>query len=142
MRWEGIRADDICAQLVSRLRAINPSVSFPGFVQHNQSSDCVLTFLKSSAPARSNSFDKFDFVEWVALELSKRASFMSAPTLAVLLNELGYRTNWNLEFKGTRGIYRLISGTYHRLERAGKSDRAILVAEAFRKPNFEYAYKC
>jgi hypothetical protein len=57
-----------------------------------------------------------------------------------LLNDLGYQTNYSSEYAGARGIYNLISGTYHRLDRAGKSDRAQMVAEAYRKPNFEYAY--
>ena len=65
---------------------------------------------------------------------------MSAPALARLLNHLGYRTNYGTEFMGVRGTYNLISGTYHRLDRAEKGDRARMVAEAFRKPNFEYAY--
>jgi hypothetical protein len=140
MRWEGIPADHVCAQLVARLQSNNLSVAFPAFVRYSSDSEKVIAHLKSSSPARSDNFNKFQFVEWVAEELRKRGSFMSAPTLALLLNDLGYQTNYSSEYAGARGIYNLISGTYHRLDRAGKSDRAQMVAEAYRKPNFEYAY--
>lgn len=141
MRWEGIPADHICAQLVARFQANDLTVAFPAFVQHSSDSESVIAHLKRSAPARGDNFSKFDFVEWVAEELKKQGSFMSAPTLAYLLNDLGYRTNYDSEYQGARGTYNLISGTYHRLDGVGKSDRARMVAEAFRKPNFEYAYE-
>jgi hypothetical protein len=143
MRWEGIQADHVCAQLIARLQSNNLTVLFPAFIQHSSDSENVIAHLKKSAPPRSDKFNKFDFVEWVAEELKKRGSFMSAPSLAQLLNDLGYRTNYDSEYAGApraRGIYNLISGTYHRLDRAGKSNRAKMVAEAYRKPNFEYAY--
>ena len=117
---------------------------FPAFVRQNSDSEDVIAHLGTSAPARSDSFNKFQFVEWVAEELRKRESFMSAPTLARLLNDRGYRTNYNSEYSGApgaRSIHNLISGTYYRLDHAGKSDRAQMVAKAFRKPNFEYAYE-
>jgi len=100
-----------------------------------------MAHLEKSAPTRGDSFTKFHFVEWVAEELKKRECFMSAPTLARLLNSLGYRTNYGTEYEGARGTYNLISGTYHRLDGAGKGDLARMVAAAFRKPNFEYAYE-
>jgi hypothetical protein len=64
---------------------------------------------------------------------------MSVPALCTLLNEHGYRTNYDKEFTGGRGSYRLVSGTYHRMEDKFP-DRAHNVAVAFRRPNFEYAY--
>ncbi|HEV2247287.1 MAG TPA: hypothetical protein VGW37_11600 [Terriglobia bacterium] len=141
MRWEGVAADDVCAQLVARLQVNNLSVAFPAFVQHSSDSENAIAHLRKSAPARKNGFDKFRFVEWVAEELKKRGSFMSAPTLARLLNELGFETDYGCEYTGGRGTYNLISGTYWRLERDGRGERAGMVAEAFRKPNFEYAYE-
>jgi len=141
MRWSGVPADHYCTQLVARLQAAKLTSAFPAFVQQNDDSNDVLEFLKKSAPPGGDDFNKFHFVEWVAEELKKRESFMSAPTLALLLNHLGYRTNYDCEYDGKRGIYNLISGTYHRLERASKSDRAKMVAEAFTKPNFDYAYE-
>ena len=67
-------------------------------------------------------------------------TFMSVPTLVSLVNGQGYCTNYDTEFIGGRGSYRLVSGTYHRLESGGHAARARNVALAFRKPNFEYAY--
>ncbi len=140
MRWEGIPADHYCSQLVARLQSRKLTVAFPAFVQQNSDSNEVIAHLKSSAPTRGEGFNKFQFVEWVAEELRKRESFMSVPSLAHLLNDLGYLTNLGNEYAGARGTYNLISGTYKQLDRAGKSDRAQMVAEAFRKPDFEYAY--
>lgn len=142
MRWEGIPAEHFCSELVARIQSNNLTVSFPAFVQHSAELDKVIDYLKNSSPKCGDNFNKFQFVEWIADELCKRGSFMSAPTLAHLLNDLGYQTNYGSEYAGARGIYNLISGTYHRLDREGKADRARMVAEAFRKPNFEYAYNC
>jgi hypothetical protein len=139
MRWEGIPAEHYCAQLVARLLSNRLTVEFPNFVRECEKSEDVLRFLRTSALGPSAQ-DKFQFVEWVAEELAKRASFMSVPTLCTLLNGLGYETDYGEEYTGGRGAYRLISGTYHRLDNAGKGDRAQMVAEAFRQPNFEYAY--
>lgn len=140
MRWEGVPADHYCAQLVLRLQSSKLTVAFPAFVRQHTDSEAVMAHLENSAPARGDDFTKFECVEWVAEDFKKRESFMSAPSLAGLLNNLGYRTNYGTEYEGGRGIYNLISGTYHRLDGAGKADRARMVAEAFRKPNFEYAY--
>lgn len=141
MRWEGTPADHYCAGLIAKLQNKRLAVAFPDFVQAHGESDTVVHHLKNTAPLRSPEFTKFKFVEWVAEELKKRGSFMSVPTLATLLNSLGYRTDCGYEFEGVRGTYNLVSGAYHRLVHAGKSDRARMVAEAFRKPNFEYAYE-
>lgn len=135
-----IPADRCCAALIARLLDAKIIVAFPEFVQRNSHSEDVIQFLRDSAPQRSNGFNKFCFIEWVAEELKKRESFMSVPTLCSLLNELGYRTNYGAEYQADRGSYTLISATYRRLRSAGKEDRAQMVAEAFRKANFEYAY--
>ena len=141
MRWESTPAEDYCARLVGQLQSRKLDVAFPAFVQQHTDSENVVEHLRKAAPRRDDQFDKFKLVEWVAEELKKRGSFMSVPTLCDLLNGLGYTTNYGTAFSGGRGSYRLISGTYHRLEHAGRGDRARMVAEAFRRPNFEYAYE-
>ncbi len=140
MRWEGTPAVDYCACLVDRLRTLGLAPSFPVFVEGGANSDEVLASLRNSAPSPSVSFDKYAAVAWIAEELAKRASFMSVPTLAALLNDLGFRTVYGHKYSGTRGTYHLIRAVYQRLERAGKVNRARLVAAAFRRPNFEYAF--
>jgi hypothetical protein len=114
--------------------------NFPKFVAGPEEGRKVIDHLSEKSPPITADFDKYAFVVWVAEELTKRKAFMSVPTLANLVNEKGGRTNYGTVFDGERGSYRLVSGTYHRLERAGKNDAARRVAEAFRKPNFEYAY--
>lgn len=56
------------------------------------------------------------------------------------LNALNYKTNYGTEYAGGRGSYRLIQGTYHRLEAAGKAEIARVVAESFVQPDGRYAY--
>lgn len=141
MKWEGSSDTEYCAKLVTRLQDNQLSVPFPVFVQQHHDSENVVTFIKSNAPRPNGGASKFECVEWIAEELTKRGSFMSVPTLVGILNELGYRTDYNMEYDGVRGSYNLVSGTYKRLERANKPERAKMVAVAFRKPNFEYAYK-
>lgn len=135
MKWEGSSADEYCAKLISRLKDNQLSIPFPVFVQQHQDSEKVVTFMKSNSPRPSSGASKFECVEWIAEELTKRGAFMSVPTLVSILNELGCRTNYNTEYSARRGSYNLVSGTYKRLERAGRPDRAKMVAEAFRKPN-------
>lgn len=116
------------------------TATFPKFVDGRSEAAETTRFVLKNAPPLSPEFDKYDFVAWVAEELAKRESFMSVPTLVSLLNRHGGKTNYGTEFGGGRGSYRLVSGTYHRLDRAGKGDAADRVAQRFLKPNFEYAY--
>ncbi len=66
---------------------------------------------------------------------------MSVPALMDLVNTKGGRTNSGIEFRGGRGSYKLVSGTYKRMIDGGTPERAHNVAVAFRRPNFEYAYE-
>jgi hypothetical protein len=133
-------ADHFCGKLKELFLRHGIIKRFPEFLSQRSEIDESLRFLRRSAPPSGSNFDKYDFVEWVAVELRKQGTFMSVPTLVSLVNERGYRTDYGTEFSGGRGSYKLVSGTYHRFTAAGHADRARNVAVAFRKPNFEYAY--
>lgn len=127
-------------ELFARHRIVTP---FPQFLSGQAEAQDVMDYLSTRAPARGPDFDKYSFVSWVAEELTKRGSFMSLPELIPLVNTHGYRTDRGDEFSPGRGIYNLVSGTYHRLKTMGSAEgatKAHNVAVAFRKPNFEYAY--
>lgn len=114
---------------------------FPQFLAGQTEGRKAMDYLMEKAPKAVDGVDKFDCVAWVADELKKQDTFMSVPALCTLLNEHGYRTNYGETFSGGRGSYRLVSGTYHRLDKNGQTDRATNVALAFRRPSFEYAYR-
>ena len=116
------------------------SITFPSFINDRNEATKTVEYLLKKAPRITADFTKYDLVAWVAIELAKQKAFMSVPTLVQMVQEQGGATNYGAPFVGGRGSYRLVSGTYHRLERAGKTDAAQAVAEAFRKPNFGYAY--
>jgi hypothetical protein len=133
-------ADHFCEKLKELFMRHGIIKRFPEFLSRQSEADDNLHFLKRNAPPRGPGFDKYDFVDWVAVELRKQGTFMSVPTLVSLVNGQGYLTNYGTEFSGGRGSYKLVSGTYHRFNSAGHADRARNVALAFRKPNFDYAY--
>jgi hypothetical protein len=135
MKFEG-GADMFCDAFQRILESSKLTVRFPNFVQKSQESLDVLEYLENSAPTDAT---KFELVEWIAQELKKRDSYMSVPALTSILNKLGCRTNYGSEYSGKRGSYRLVRATYRRLH-ARNPDEAALVAQAFRRPNFEYAY--
>lgn len=116
-------------------------VSFPLFLAQEEGME-ALEFLKAHAPRPTPNIDKYQCLSWIADELCKRSVFMSATTLVRLLNHLGWKTDRGGSYsdKG-RGPYRIIKATYDRLDRIGDTARARNVASAFRKPNFEYAYR-
>lgn len=113
---------------------------FDKFLSGQKAGNKSMEYLRAKAPVITESFDKYQFVSWVAEELAKRDSFMSVPALMDLVNANGGETDYGEPFTGGRGSYRLVSGAYHRLENAGQKERARSVAVAFRRPNFEYAY--
>lgn len=132
-------ADHFCEKIRDLFCSRGITSIFPAFLAGQEEGRAVMDLLLAGdqSPAL---MDKYQFVAWVADELKKREAFMSVPALCELLNTKGYTTNYGTEFTGGRGSYRLVSGTYHRLVAAGETDRAINVAVAFRRPNFQYAY--
>lgn len=127
-------------ELRALLRDKGLAPDFPKFVNLGKDSDDILSHLSKSAPRPEGNNDrKYEFVAWVAGELNKHGAFMSVPRLVQLANEMGYRTNYATEFSGLRGSYRLVRGAYWRYFEA-EPDTARSIAEAFRKPDFTYAY--
>ena len=120
------------------LRDLGKAPVFPEFVAHEEESKEVLAYLMEAAGRPAG--DKYAFIAWVAKELRKHGAFMSVPQLASLVNETGYRTSYGTKYLGKRGSYRLVRGAYRRHE-GHAQDTAAAVAEAFRKPDFTYAYK-
>ncbi len=124
-------------KLKDTLQQIGLAPDFPDFISADDSGDDVVRHLMKSAPRPDgNNQRKYDLVTWVAGELTKHKAFMSVPRLVQMANELGYRTNYGTTFSGGRGSYRLVRGAYHR----NNAEHAKKVAEAFRKPDFTYAY--
>lgn len=110
---------------------------FPDFISADDTGDDVVRHLMESAPRpEGNNYRKYDFVTWVAVELTKHKAFMSVPRLVQMANDLGYLTDYGTTFSGGRGSYRLVRGAYYRND----PENATKVAEAFRKPDFTYAY--
>ena len=132
--------DHFCEKLTEFFHRHGLSAAFPEFLNGQKDGEKAMDYLRNNAPNAGSGSDKYECVAWVADELKKRDTFMSVPSLCTLLNEHGYRTNYGEEFSGGRGSYRLVSGTYHRMEESGYPERARNVALAFRRPNFEYAY--
>lgn len=114
---------------------------FSKFLTGREEGKIATEYLHAKAPAITQDFDKYEFVSWVAEELTKRDVFMSVPALVELVNAKGGETNYGTPFTGGRGSYRLVSGTYWRLKNGGHPERAHNVAVSFRRPNFEYAYE-
>lgn len=128
-------------RLREMLAGLNLEPDFPEFIDDSETAVSAVRHLMKSAPRPDgNNERKYECVTWIAKRLCEEGSFMSVPRLAEIMNELGYTTNCGAPFEGGRGSYRLVRGAYHRNWDAGDEGSAAQVAEAFRKPNFSYAY--
>ena len=89
----------------------------------------------------SNRLTTRDAVAKIALELRKQDACMAVPMLAKVLNDAGFHPNYDPKgtYQGGRGSYRMLSRFYKHFE-TEKPDVAEAIAEAFKKPNGEYAY--
>lgn len=134
-------ADHFCAALRELFLRHGLTSVFPEFLNGQEEARSITAGLLKNAPSSAQGHDKYEFVAWMADELKKRDTFMSVPALVEMVNARGYRTNYGTEFQGGRGSYRLVSGTYHRMMEWDYPERAHNVAVAFRRPNFEYAYR-
>lgn len=136
-------ADHFCTLLRERMMNSGMIKQFPEFMQGDEDSQLIITYLLKKAPPVGSDFDKYAFVSWVAEELTKRGTFMAVPTLINLVNKVGYTTDRGTPFLDSRGQYKLVSGAYQRFKNKGTTDgdrAAHNIAVAFRRPNFEYAY--
>jgi len=92
-------------------------------------------------PIITSSMNKKEFIKDLALDLKSKGEKMIAPDLCDELNKKGYTTDSGNSFdRQGRGIYKLLSGTYKTLKDQGKNDEAEAVAEAFTKPDGNYAF--
>ena len=115
------------------------SVDFPDNISLDHEWDNFKAYILAHAP-RPDIDDKFECVRWISHELLLRNSVMSVPSLAEILNQLGYCTNYGTPYEGSRGTYRLVKFAYdHNMARHG-DEAAATIAEAFVRPNGEYAY--
>ena len=132
-------ADHFCTKLAELLIARKLAPRFQQFLKGQAETQEVMEFLYHNAPAQGGC-DKFEFVAWVANELTKHEAFMSIPALCELLNKQGYRTNYGTEYDAGRGSYRLVRSAYYRKQNKGELESARNIAISFRRPNFQYAY--
>jgi hypothetical protein len=84
--------------------------------------------------------DKKEFIRKLAAFLVSTDATMTGETLADLLNWNGFKTNYDTEYAGGRGTYKLIHATYDWLVSIGEQEDANNVADAFKKPDGTYAY--
>ena len=76
--------------------------------------------------------NKFEALRLFAEVAALDGSTFTGRQLVGWLNQSGYRTNTGRPYlAGGRGIYRLISATYDRLERQGLHQDAINIAQRF-----------
>ncbi|MBS1596091.1 MAG: hypothetical protein JST90_17395 [Bacteroidetes bacterium] len=71
---------------------------------------------------------KYKFVRKLAKSLTNSGRTLNGNELARLLNRVGYKTNYGTPFAGARGVYKLISATWHR---QGKGKDAEMIAHAY-----------
>ncbi len=136
MRWGRGReyfADRLAAQFAQH----GFSVEFPTVLQASVNSERFIRSLVHAIPAGTS---KFECVEWLANRLGEKENLMTIPALTCILNELGYRTNYGSNYVGGRGTYRLVKSVYDRCCSRGDNATARRIAEAFVRPNGEYAY--
>ena len=122
------------------LQKLGHSPNFPEFVTQDENGNRITDWLLEAYLRNEKKYGKYEFIEWVAEELNKHGAFMAVPVLAHLLNKAGFNTNYGTHYIGKRGSYRLVRGAYNRAANRGDVQVASKVAEAFRKPNFTYAY--
>ncbi|MEN9307171.1 MAG: hypothetical protein RL173_1103 [Fibrobacterota bacterium] len=77
------------------------------------------------------SIAKFSQVLATAHGLAGHQKVLSGAGLAILLNQMGYRTVYGTPYCGGRGTYRLISLTYEWCVQSGNASGAEIVAESF-----------
>ena len=64
---------------------------------------------------------------------------MTVPLLSRVLTEADFHPTYGGNYQGGRGSYRMLSWFYRHFKNK-KPDVAEAIAEAFKKPNGEYAY--
>ena len=108
------------------------------FMDYDKEAKSLLDYLGKCKEHTSNTYDA---IAYIATELRKHDAKMTVRLLFELLNKLGYRTTYGSEYQAGRGSYRTIACAWRRYQEGFKQpDVAEAIAEAFTKPNGEYAY--
>lgn len=84
--------------------------------------------------------DKKEYIKRLATFLHDNGTTMAANELAEHLNRNNFKTGYGTEYEGGRGTYTLIHATYDWLVASGQQTEADNVAEAFPKPDGNYAF--
>ncbi len=85
---------------------------------------------------------KWYFILNLARELVKNKTTMKCKELVCVLNTLGYKTSYGTKYDPNgRGIYKVIISTYYYAKDDVECKDYDVVANAFTKPNGEYAWK-
>ena len=85
--------------------------------------------------------DKANFVANLAHTLVQNNATMRVSTLAELLNENHYLTEYGTEYEGGRGTYKFLSSLYSYFMELGNNPAADEIASAFVKADGNYAYE-
>ena len=83
---------------------------------------------------------KKTYIWKLAIFLASNKMKMSGEELAEHFNRNNFLTSYGTEYQGGRGTYKLISETYNWLKDLGLQNEADKIAEAFVKPNGDFAY--
>lgn len=84
--------------------------------------------------------DKKEYIKRLAIFLHDNGTIMAANELAEHLNRNNFKTSYGTEYEGGRGTYTLIHATYDWLVSIGQKSEADKVAQAFPKPDGNYAF--
>lgn len=109
------------------------------FIDLDKETEAILhTFFSQCKKFASNTREA---VAFIATELRKQDAKMTVRMLCQILNQLGFSTTYGTEYKGGRGSYKMVSGAWHYYHNVlKKQDVAESIAQAFTKPNGDYAY--
>lgn len=80
------------------------------------------------------------FIKNLANHLANTGTVMSGSELGEHLNRNGIQTDYGTDFAGKRGVYTLVSASYHELVKLGLTSDANNVAKAFVKEDGTPAY--
>jgi len=84
--------------------------------------------------------DKKEYIRRLATFLHDNGTTMAVTELAEHLNRNNFKTGYGAEYEGGRGTYTLIRATYDWLVSIGRQAEADNVANAFPKPDGNYAF--
>ncbi len=100
--------------------------------------------INDSKVEQSIELSKYDYITELGKFLSDHDKVMSFSALARHLNQNGFKTSWGTYYvdtvRGGRGIAKLITAVYNRLDVKGKPEEARKVAKSFVTESGKFAY--